>query len=81
MENFMSITRRIDKLGRITIPIDYREKFNLSENAPIRITCEENGIIISPTASACKICGAFIKPNSKFPICQECIKAIKDSDK
>ena len=46
MEN--SIVKRIDDLGRITVPREFRMKFSIHEYDPIVMELTENGILIKP---------------------------------
>ena len=46
MEN--SIVKRIDDLGRITVPREFRMKFSIHEYDPIVMKLTENGILIKP---------------------------------
>ena len=41
------IVRRLDELGRIVIPIEIRNKFNISERDPIEIYVDGTNIILS----------------------------------
>lgn len=45
MKEFGSI-RKIDNLGRITIPIEFRNIFNIKDNDLIEISCSKNEIIL-----------------------------------
>ena len=44
MKNIVGIIKEVDKLGRIVIPKDIRERFNLKENVEILVT--DVGIVI-----------------------------------
>lgn len=68
---------RIDKLGRIVIPINYRKKLNITENTDIQISFFEDCINIKPVKISCKLCNCNIEPMSPVPICDKCIKKIK----
>lgn len=51
------IVRRIDELGRVVIPIELRNKFNLSEKDPIEIYVDGSNIILKKYESNCIFCG------------------------
>ena len=68
---------KIDKLGRIVIPMTYRKQLGIKEHDDLSILFNGNTIIISPTNSICKICGSKAKINNKMQICAECIKEVK----
>ncbi len=71
-----SIIRRIDRLGRIVLPIDYRKALGLCKEAEVVITVENNTIAIRGTTGFCKLCGTSIKCESAVPVCMECVKKI-----
>lgn len=48
------ITRKFDSLGRVTIPMEIRDKLGLfDENAKVDILVENNCIILTPVDSSC----------------------------
>lgn len=70
--------RKIDKLGRIVIPMEYRKKacLEIDDEASIK---EENGrIIIERKTPSCKICGSEENLNKEISLCQNCIDKIKN---
>ena len=46
MEN--CIIKRIDDLGRITVPREFRMKLGIQHNAPMTMEQTEDGILIKP---------------------------------
>ena len=73
------IERKIDKLGRIVLPIGYRKRLGLSENSKVAVSIQDNTICISPSERKCLICNSKSNVNQGFKICSECIKRIKNS--
>ena len=74
-----SIERRVDKLGRIVLPIGYRQRFKLSNDSRVRISLDGNSIIITPSESCCALCGCNENLNKKAHLCSSCIQKIKES--
>lgn len=70
--------RKIDSLGRIVIPVDYRKKAGIYDTGEARITEENGRIIIERVHPTCKICGAEGKLNNELGICPDCIEKIKN---
>ena len=70
-------TCKIDKLGRIVIPIQYRKNLGLCENSEINIEYKEERIIITPATEGCKICGAAIVNKTDIPLCRLCVEKVK----
>lgn len=69
--------RRIDNMGRIVLPAEYRKKTGINDLEEVRITEKDGKIIIEKLAPSCKICGAKENLNKKMEICEDCIEKIK----
>ena len=70
---------RIDKLGRIVIPISYRRILNITTETNLAIECNNRKISISPIEQTCKLCERKIDKTNDIPLCDECIKRIKET--
>ena len=68
--------RKVDKLGRIVIPKELRDKYGLLEGADINFEDNGNGIVVKAD-SVCRICNRSISKDSFFPLCKNCITTIK----
>ena len=74
------IIRKVDELGRVVIPIELRNKFNISERDPIEIYVDGNSIILKKYESNCVFCGKT-KGLTEYKgknICSLCLKKISD---
>lgn len=71
--------RKLDSLGRLVLPVDYRKKAGIDVDGEVRITECDGKIIIEKLNPACKICGKVTKLDEKFQLCKNCIEEIKDS--
>ncbi len=72
------IVRRVDELGRIVIPIELRNKFNISEKDPIEIYVDGSSIILKKYEPNCIFCGNsknLIQYKDKL-VCTKCSKII-----
>ncbi len=69
--------RKLDHMGRIVIPSEYRKKTGIEDLAEVRITEQNGKIIIEKLTPACKICGAEDNINAEMGVCQDCIEKIK----
>ena len=79
------ITRRVDELGRIVIPIELRNKFGISEKDPMEVFVDGSTIVLKKFEPNCIFCGNSRKLSEYKDklICQKClqqIKAIQDSE-
>ena len=70
--------RKVDKLGRIVIPLELRKKYGLSEAATIEFIDTGDGITVKASDPFCRVCRSKISQKAKLPLCDECIlKAVK----
>ena len=70
-------TCRIDKLGRIVIPIQYRKKLGLCEGSELNIEYEGRRVIVTPAEELCRICGGKLCDCREIAICKGCIEKVK----
>lgn len=67
------IIRRLDDLGRVVIPKELRDRYQIEEGTPIEIFTKGNEIILKKASfKTCKECGQTIDDNDKF--CRNCGK-------
>lgn len=72
------IVRRVDELGRVVIPIELRNKFDIKIKDPIEIFVDGTSIVLKKYEPNCIFCGAsknLISYNDKL-ICEKCIKKV-----
>jgi len=50
------IVRKLDSLGRITLPVEIRKGFNLQDGAPIEILTYKDQIVFRKYRYACIFC-------------------------
>ena len=74
--------RRLDELGRIVIPIEIRNQFNIVEKDPIEIYVEDNSIVLKKFEPNCIFCGKTndLVEYKKRLICKKCIDKINELD-
>ena len=73
------IVRKLDQLGRIVIPKELRNTFDLEEDDPIEIFVEGNDIILRKYQPACIFCGEatdIIQFEGKN-VCRKCLKKMQ----
>ena len=71
------VEKHIDELGRIVLPIKYRQKLGLRSGSKVEVSLNENIINIKPVDCVCAICGDFGPINAEVRICFNCIERIK----
>ncbi len=69
--------RKLDHMGRIVLPAEYRKKTGIDDLSEVRITEKDGKIIIEKLTPACKICGAEENINAEMGVCKDCIDKIK----
>lgn len=77
------IVRRMDELGRVVIPIEIRNQFNIAEKDPMEIYVDGSTIILKKFEPNCIFCGNtknLLEYKDKL-ICEKCSKKIGDLKK
>lgn len=72
------IIRKVDELGRVVIPIELRNKFEISEKDPIEIYVDGSSIILKKYEPNCVFCGnskTLITYKDKL-VCAKCAKKL-----
>ena len=68
------IIRKVDELGRVVIPIEIRNKFNIVEKDPIEIYVDESSIVLKKYEPNCIFCGEtnnLVEYKGKL-VCKKC---------
>lgn len=74
------IVRKVDELGRVVLPKELRETFDIAEKDPLEIYVDENKIILKKYEPGCIFCST-VKDITNFKgksICSDCIKDFKN---
>lgn len=74
------IIRRMDELGRVVIPIEIRNQFNIVEKDPMEIYVDGSSIVLKKFEPNCIFCGntkKLIEYNNKL-ICEKCQNKISN---
>lgn len=72
------IIRKVDELGRIVIPIEIRNKFNIEEKDQIEIFVDGTNIVLKKHQENCIFCG-ITKNLTEYKdklICEKCLNNI-----
>ena len=71
--------KKIDKLGRIVIPIDLRQKYGFTEGTKIDFLAMDEGIMVRVDEPFCKICHERIPADNAFSLCKRCMAEVTKS--
>lgn len=71
--------RRIDELGRITVPKIIREELDINAGARFDVRIESGKIVLEKDKNCCVFCGEenTIIYSGK-PLCEKCIRELKN---
>lgn len=74
------IIRRMDELGRVVIPIEIRNQFNIAEKDPMEIYVDGSSIVLKKFEPNCIFCGNtknLLEYHDKL-ICTKCSEKISN---
>lgn len=74
------VGRRIDKLGRIVLPMDFRKALGLEGEAEVVLGINGNAITVRGADTACRLCGSS-EDVSELKVCSSCVRKIKQLSK
>lgn len=72
------ITRKVDELGRVVLPIELRRSLEIEEKTDLEIFTENNAIILRKAGHSCIFCNG-VKGLTSFKgssICSSCMREI-----
>ena len=70
------IERRIDKLGRIVLPMDFRKALGLEGEVTVALGISGDTITVRSADISCKLCGSK-EEISQLMVCASCVRKIK----
>ena len=74
------VIRKIDGLGRVVIPMEIRNKLDISQNDSLEIHVEGTTIVLKKNEPDCTFCGSS-KNVSEFKgknVCEKCLNELKN---
>ena len=74
-----AITRQLDALGRVVVPIEMRRNLNIGNRDYVEIYSEEDRIIIKKAGESCVFCGCednILRFKDRC-ICGDCLAQLK----
>jgi looped-hinge helix DNA binding domain, AbrB family len=75
------ITRPVDKAGRVVLPKDLRERYDIAPDDQVEVYSTTEGILIKKYTPSCEFCGGYDSNMKMFmgkKICTKCISTIKE---
>ena len=71
----VGIIRRVDDLGRVVIPVELRNKFDISEKDPMEVFVDGSTIVLKKFEPNCIFCGSsrkLVEYKEKL-VCSKCL--------
>ncbi|MFO8076058.1 MAG: AbrB/MazE/SpoVT family DNA-binding domain-containing protein [Egibacteraceae bacterium] len=77
------IRRKIDDLGRVVIPSQFRHELGIDEGDELEITLEADRVVIEAAVDQCTFCGAEdgLATFRDKPVCWSCMAALRALDR
>ena len=72
-----SITRKVDNLGRIVLPIDMRKAMGIGAFSEIVMALDNGALVIKRREKRCKLCSGEGSLHDDFEICSVCIEKVR----
>ncbi|MDQ1382645.1 MAG: AbrB family transcriptional regulator, transcriptional pleiotropic regulator of transition state [Actinomycetota bacterium] len=72
-------TRRMDQLGRVVVPAEFRRTMGIREGDLLEVTAEDGRVILRKVAPECALCGRpddLIDLHAKH-LCRDCVQEIR----
>ena len=77
----VGIVRKVDKLGRIVIPAEFRKSLSLQLGEEVEIIMEGNTVVLRKYEERCVFCGSSdnIEILINRQVCKKCMKVLLSS--
>lgn len=76
----MSMVRKVDELGRVVLPMEFRRELNVGVKCDMRMELKNGSIILTPNECICKGCGEVIPSKTKYGLCERCLVRIRNNE-
>ncbi len=73
----MTFNRKLDELGRVVLPAEFRARLSLNVTDTVSIAFEDDAIVIRPDSPRCKLCFSKVDVDPSLCVCKTCIEMIK----
>lgn len=73
--------RKVDELGRIVLPMEYRKELNISEKDELEITLDFDKITVRKPIMSCHFCQSTVAlvRIGRDCVCRECIQRLQNA--
>lgn len=77
------VVRNLDPVGRVVIPVEFRNLLNIKPGDPLEILLQGNEIVIKKHSDFCIFCGSKrgLKEYRGRQVCSRCVSEISEAKK
>lgn len=74
------IIRKVDRLGRVVLPIELRRTLDIAEGDELEMHMEDHRIVLKKVENGCIFCGetAGLTDYCAKHICNECLRKLRE---
>ena len=72
------INVKIDKLGRVVIPIKFRKRLGIRSDSLVSMRLEGDMLFLTSGEKSCAVCGSFERILTSMMICEKCANRAVD---
>jgi len=72
------ISRTIDRLGRIVVPVEFRRALAIGDHDLVEISLEDDRIVLTRVDRTCVFCGSItdLREHRNRRVCAPCIRSL-----
>ena len=73
------MTRKIDGLGRVVLPVEFRQALGINEGDDVEVALGNNEIVLKRAAAGCVFCSADadLIENDGIYVCRLCVERLQ----
>ena len=71
------VIKKVDKLGRIVLPMNYRKALGLDTGSEVALGMENGVITVKSCGDSCRLCGSRDGVDQQLLLCSVCITKVK----
>jgi AbrB family transcriptional regulator, transcriptional pleiotropic regulator of transition state genes len=77
----IGVPRKVDDLGRIVVPVEYRRRLGIGEGDELEVSLEDDRIVLARAAAACTFCQgrSSLRAFHGRQVCADCIEELTAS--
>ena len=75
----IGIPRKVDHLGRIVVPVEFRRLLGINDGDEVEIALEGDHLVLTKREPGCALCGAItdLRPVRDRQVCGECVAQLR----